>query len=223
MSDISCGECQELGPEFALDTLGGEHRARMVRHLNQCPRCRATIIALTDTSERLMELMPEIPPPPAFEQRVLTALRPRPRQSRRLGVLAAAMLVMVALLGGGWLLGRQGSTPREDDDSRMGTRTLLYSPLTGANGQLGQVYLYPDDHAWMYLSSHAGQSPTTVSCAAIKTDKHTMPLGSYPLTNGQGGWALPTPIPAGAVVVATAYDATGHQMATAQFAPAQHE
>lgn len=221
MSDISCVECQELGVEFALNTMRGETRGRVVDHLNHCPRCRATITALTETSERLMELMPETVPPLGFQQRVLTAVAHHAPETRHGAVLVAAVLVVIALLCGAGLLGQQVTKPGSDHDRQPGTRTLLYSPLTGEHAQLGQVYLYPDEHAWMYLSTPTGKGPMTVRCAALKTDDDTMLLGTYPLINGSGGWQLRTSVPPGAVVVATVYDVHGNTVATAQFPPAQ--
>jgi hypothetical protein len=222
MSDMSCAECQDLEVEFALNTLCGEDRARVVDHLDRCPRCRATVSALTESSDRLRELMPELAPPPGFEQRVLAGLgqRASPDRGRQWTVLAAAALVVIALLSGGWLLVRQVPGPADDeDDTLAGTRTVMYSPLIGEHGQLGQVYLDPDQHAWMYLSTTAGPNPIAVRCVALKTDRRVEPLGTYPLVNGQGGWQLPRAVPQGAVVEATVYDARGKPLGTARFGP----
>ncbi|HEY1967004.1 MAG TPA: hypothetical protein VGH89_03590 [Pseudonocardia sp.] len=219
MSEISCAQCVELGPELALDTLSGEMRDQVVHHLDRCPRCRATVAEFIDTSDRLLELMPEIPPPPGFETRVLAALRTGAPRSRHWGVLAAAVVLAVVLVSAGWLVGSASSASGKDDDSQPGTRTLLYSPVTGGQGQLGQAYLYPDDPAWMYLSATPTQREATVECVAVKPDHSTTALGTFQLPAGRGDWQLTTAVPKGAVVVATVYGPNGKIMGKAQFPP----
>jgi hypothetical protein len=223
MTEISCAECVELGPELALNTLSGESRDQVVHHLDHCPRCRATVAELIDTSDRLLEMMPEIPPPPGFENRVLAALRTAEPRRRHWGVLAAAMVLAVALVSAGWLLGSATSAIGRDDDSQSGTRTLLYSPVTSGHDQLGQAYLYPDDPAWMYLSTARVQGETTVRCMAVKPDHSTTPLGTFRLPAGRGDWQLTTAVPEGAVVVATLYNTNGTIMGKARFPPAHQD
>jgi hypothetical protein len=218
MTEISCAECVQLGPELALNALSGETRERVVNHLDMCPRCRATIAAFTDTSDRLLELMPERPPPPGFEARVLAGLRTGAPPSRRWTLLTAALAIAVALIGSGWLLGRAAPAADPEDDTQPGTRSVLYAPVTGGPGQLGQAFLYPDRPAWMFLSAPRAGAATTVRCQAIRPDQRAVPLGSYALSTNRG-WQLQTPIPEHAVVVATLYDGRGDVVGSARFPP----
>jgi hypothetical protein len=223
MSEISCARCVELGPELALNTLSDEARDQMVSHLDGCAQCRASVARFTESSDRLLEMMPEIAPPPGFDARVLTALRIAEPGPRRWGMLAAALIVAVALVSVGWLLGRPSDDTGEEDDTRAGTRTLLYSPLNGEHSQLGAAYLYPDDRAWMYLSTDIGPTATRVDCTAITPDHRSKSLGSYSLQAGTGSWRLPTAVPEGSVVVATLYEASGKMMGRAEFPPARQD
>ena len=123
MSRMSCTDFEDVAAELALGTLYGEERAAALAHLETCHACRREVTLLTDAADDIRLLVPEVEPPPGFEQRVVAriaeaargetapAVPLRPRRSRpylrplaAAAAVAAAMLAVVAasalLLGG---------------------------------------------------------------------------------------------------------------------------
>ncbi|MDQ3826925.1 MAG: zf-HC2 domain-containing protein [Actinomycetota bacterium] len=73
ISVVSCQQCRELAAELALNVLTGRERVGVLAHLEACAGCRDTVSALTDTADRLVELLPDAEPPVGFEHRVMNA------------------------------------------------------------------------------------------------------------------------------------------------------
>jgi Putative zinc-finger len=99
MSIFSCGEVRELAPELALGVLGGAERAEAIMHVNECARCQALVLELTEVADALPLLAPELEPPAGFEHRVLSQIHTRRRWNRRRFVpTIAAVAAAVAIL-----------------------------------------------------------------------------------------------------------------------------
>jgi predicted anti-sigma-YlaC factor YlaD len=73
MDRVSCRQCRELAAELALNVLPARERVGVLAHLDACAGCRDTVSALTDTADRLVELLPVAEPPVGVEHRVMTA------------------------------------------------------------------------------------------------------------------------------------------------------
>lgn len=73
MGGVSCQQCRELAAELALNVLPARERVGVLAHLDACAGCRDTVSALTDTADRLVELLPDTEPPVGFEHRVMNA------------------------------------------------------------------------------------------------------------------------------------------------------
>jgi hypothetical protein len=123
MSRMSCTDFEDVAGELALGILYGEERAAALAHLETCHACRREVTLLTDAADEIRLLVPEVEPPPGFEQRVVARIagaargemtppvplrprRPRPylRALAAVTAVAAALLALVAasalLLGG---------------------------------------------------------------------------------------------------------------------------
>jgi hypothetical protein len=108
---------REDAPELALGLLGGEERARAIRHLAECDACREHVRALSDAADELTELAPRSEPPVGFEDRVFAALASeatpatpdRPKRSarapRRRLQLALSVAAVALAAGAVWLAG----------------------------------------------------------------------------------------------------------------------
>jgi len=98
MSIFTCGEMRELAPELALGVLGGTERAEAIMHVNDCARCQALVLELTEAADALPLLTPELEPPAGFEHRVLSRIHTRRRRNRRFVATIAAVAASVAIL-----------------------------------------------------------------------------------------------------------------------------
>ncbi|HJT03476.1 MAG TPA: hypothetical protein VJ757_07590 [Pseudonocardiaceae bacterium] len=222
MSELTCQQCRELAAELALDVLPGRERAGALAHLDGCAACRDTVSALTVTADRLVELLPGAEPPAGFEQRVMTALTSPLRRARRWWLPAAAVLLALALAGGGWIVGRAyhyHDAPPPETDARSDERTVMYAPLTTGDRQIGHAYVYPGHPSWIYLSLETDTDPTsgTVRAELVRRDGSTVPVGTVPLTHGQGGWGVPAAIDRDTLATARLINSAGHAVATARF------
>lgn len=72
--DLVCARCREHAPEFALGVLSGRENAEMLLHLQRCGHCQGYVRELAVTAVRLVNLVPEVQPPPGFAERVLNAI-----------------------------------------------------------------------------------------------------------------------------------------------------
>jgi hypothetical protein len=234
MIELSCAQCDELAPELALGVLGGRERADAIAHLSRCPRCQERVSALATTAAELVELVPEIDPPPGFEQRVIAAITPpapRPSLARRGLPVAALALTAVLLAGAGWAVGQllpvqPGGLPITAEKVQP-VADVMVSPLIAGDREIGKAYVYPNDPSWIYLSitddSARADSPsasTTVTCDLIRQDGSTVTLGTFPLRHGHTDWATRTPIDSSSVDGATLTTDTGLTLASAHFTPA---
>src|ERR687893_679323 len=80
---MTCDELEQLAPEVALGTIGGQERAEALRHLATCGDCRRLVDQLTTVADELLMLAPVQEPPLGFESRVIDALGFQPRTPRR--------------------------------------------------------------------------------------------------------------------------------------------
>ncbi len=105
----TCESMQEELAELALATLSGRSRSEVLEHVKSCPRCSTTLERLSDVTDTLLLLSPEVEPPLGFESRLAARLKEPPkdpdrvsrlRRLRRGGMLFAAAAAL-ALLGFG--------------------------------------------------------------------------------------------------------------------------
>ncbi|HEX6404934.1 MAG TPA: hypothetical protein VF003_17525 [Pseudonocardiaceae bacterium] len=224
MAELTCQQCREVAAELALDVLPCHERADALAHLERCTSCQDTVSALAGTADRLVELLPAAEPPAGFEQRVISALAlPAPRGRRRWWILAAAGLVAVALAGG-WVLGySNGNGAPAGVDAQAGERTVMYAPLTTAEHQIGNAYVYPGTPSWIYLSLDGGTASNTVHCDVVRQDGSAVRVGTFPLNHGHGAWGGPAPVDRHTLATARLTDGRGDTLATAHFGPPPHK
>lgn len=148
-TEPSCRQCRKLAAELALGVLPSVERARALAHLDRCTACRNLVSALTRTGDRLVELVPSAEPPAGFEDRVMAALVPSASRRLRWWVPAGAVVAAIALLGGGWALGR-ATRPGASLEAGSATRAVLFAPLTAGGQEVGQAFLYRGQPSWIY-------------------------------------------------------------------------
>lgn len=223
MGGVSCQQCRALAAELALNVLPARERVGVLAHLDDCTGCRDTVSAMTVTADRLVELLPGAEPPVGFEHRVLTALAPAPKRARRRWVPAAAVLLAIALAGGGWIVGRwYHEVPPPESDSQAGVRTVMFAPLTTGDRQIGHAYVYPGRGSWIYLSLDGAAGGGPVRCELVRRDGSTTPAGSFTLTPEHRAWATPVAVDRDSLATARLINDKGHTVATAHFDSTRH-
>ncbi len=84
--DVRERGCEEYGDELAelaLGVLTGRDRARVLSHVDSCPRCAEELEILSRTADSVVQAAPDMEPPLGFEVRLfermgLTDVAPRP-------------------------------------------------------------------------------------------------------------------------------------------------
>ncbi len=198
--------------EFALGTLTGRDRARMIEHLATCGACGDEVASWSDVGDALLVLTPAIEPPIGFEGRLLERHFGAPRTLRRrhawrprLGAaLVASVLVVLGLVLG----------------SDLSERTARTSPplsarLTSQGRVLGQVFLTRGDPSWLSMSVDDRHWSGTAWCSVRLTNGRVEPLGRFSIVNGVGAWSAQIQAGAARVTSATISDHYGDVLATA--------
>jgi putative zinc finger protein len=213
MSVLTCAEVRELAPELALGVLGGAERAETIAHVNECARCQAYVVELTEAADALPQLAPEIEPPAGFEQRVLTAIRAgRRRNQRRWIASIAAVAAAVAILSINAVRviesGQSTTSPTADRATAAPVSVTMDGTATGAPA--GWAYV-TGKHVVAVMVSYGAPSgqyqvQATPSGGAPET------LGTMTVTDSRGSWTgkSATPITTGSTIALV--DATGNQM-----------
>jgi hypothetical protein len=136
--------CRHLHGALAMRALGraDELDAALDDHLAGCPDCRAELADLTDTAGGVLLVDPATPrdnthPPLDLPVRILAQVGAEAarRQHRRIGAIAAAIVLVLA--GAGFMVARFGGGPASD---------ATEIELTGEQGATGTATL--EAHAW---------------------------------------------------------------------------
>jgi hypothetical protein len=236
--------CEQLAPDLAELSLGilpGRERSRLLAHLDSCRSCAATLEALSQTADALLEVAPALDPPIGFEVRVLGHLGDRPPGEPRLAgetppsgamrrpvrfhhqvgwAVAASVVALGAAFGAGWLAApsspatgpASASTPV--GGSAAPARAVLQSP----QGAWGKVLLYRGRPGWMFMTVSSGGWANAVTCEVTLADGSVVRIGTFALASGDGDWGAPLPVPVDQVRSARLVGPTGAVMATATFA-----
>jgi anti-sigma factor ChrR (cupin superfamily) len=76
-------ECEEMAgllPGVAAGVACRDDRARVLRHVAECPDCRRDLHAATTVADELLALAPPHDPPAGFESTVLARIAQAPRR-----------------------------------------------------------------------------------------------------------------------------------------------
>jgi anti-sigma factor RsiW len=200
VADLRCETCRDLAPELALGLLGGDERAAVLAHLQDCERCRDEVAALTGLHERMRLLVPPVEPPAGFETRVLARLagagQPRPARLwvRRLVVGAGAALVAAAAFIGGLLTGggSAGGAAAAGVPPQVRS-TLLAVELTAGDKPVGQLFVQPAAPSWIYLYVDAPSGAERLKCEFLRRDGSPAVTAMLMVRQGDAHWGGPNP------------------------------
>lgn len=214
-------ECEALNDdlvEFALGTLSGRSRSRVLDHLETCAHCNAEVESLADVADKLLWLAPEAEPSLSFETRLMERFRGsdvRHRATRRRSVLTlAAAALLIAVLG-------VGVDAIVNNHAGAGHPTASARPATGrlmSDGSvMGEVTISTGNPSWMIMDVDSGKISGTVWCEVTLTNGHRETVGTFTISHGYGSWVAPLTTLASHVRSARIVNADGTVLARATF------
>lgn len=212
---MTCADVHASAAEYVFGLQDGVERARLVAHLESCPRCRGHVEQLTAAADALLAAGPIVEPPPGFEDRVARAVAvqsvrsPRPHQLR--WILAAAAVALV-VLGSGVLVGRLAS--RRPD---LAVRSATMETPDGRT--VGRVAVGADpDTVFVALPGwrppDGGGKEEPYQLRLTLTGGRSQLVGPVHLGPGDGSWGTVLPVDARRVRRVSLVGGQGHAYCT---------
>lgn len=204
--------------EFALGTLTGRSRSRVLDHLETCAHCDAELESLAGVADTMLWLAPEADPPLGFETRLVERYRRsdtrRLSTRRRAGVFALAA-VLVAVLGVGIDAMVTSHSPATNPSA---TSRPLSGRLMSDGTVVGHVSISLGNPSWMIMDVDAGKLSGLVWCEVTLANGQTESVGEFTLAHGYGSWTAPIKVSGSPVRSARLVNAHGTVLAKATFA-----
>jgi Putative zinc-finger len=202
--------------EFALGTLSGRPRSRVIDHLTSCAQCRTELQALTSVADALLTLAPQSEPPWGFEQRLIDRYRNEVAPARRHPrwrplMLSAAAALLVAL---GFSIGALVQSPHSTP-AASGPPSAVNGELTSQGHSLGHVFIVASNPSWIYMTFDDPQWSGTAWCRVTLRSGRVRDLGSFTMTDGYGVWSAATNVPVAQIKSAQVVNAHGVVLASA--------
>jgi hypothetical protein len=177
-----CRRTREISAELALGIAEGQQRAEALEHLATCAACRSEVDHLAAAADSVLLTAPTAEPPAGFETTVLSRLdrpvrppsthprtRPRRRPSRRRVVVVAAVaatvvLVFVAGLGAGRVLGDRAGGDGPRDEVAMGA----FTAESGA--PIGEVRAISGEPSWLFVTLTGSDTATPLEAGDYQVE-----------------------------------------------------
>jgi predicted anti-sigma-YlaC factor YlaD len=205
--------------EFALGTLAGRSRSRVLDHLDSCAHCDAELESLAGVVDTMLWLAPEAEPSLGFESRLIERYRESDTRRltvrrRRASVLAVAA-VLIALLGIGVdaVLTTHGNSTNPSVTARPTSGRLTADGIV-----VGHVTISSGSPSWMIMDVDAGRLSGVVWCEVTFANGRVATVGKFTLSNGYGSWIAPIKASGSNVRSARLVNARGTVLAQATFA-----
>jgi len=187
-----CDPIREDLVEFALGTLSGRSRSRVLDHLESCSSCSAELASMAAVADTMLWLAPEAEPPLGFEMRVVERFRNidgrRAVTRRRSAAVWAVAAALVAVVGFG--LGAMATSHNSTNQISANARPTM-ARLTANGHDLGQVFLSSGNPSWIMMTVDGGSRSGVVWCEVTLTSGRTETIGEFALSRGYGSWIAP--------------------------------
>ena len=219
MRERGCEQYADELAELALGVLTGRERARVLSHVESCPRCAEELEILSRTADSVLQAAPDMEPPLGFEVRLfermgVTDARPGRRRLRRsrwvpavVGVAAAAVA-----LGVGLRVTSSTSTPPTVTARAHQVETAALM----SNGKMvGHVMTFAGDNPWLSMTMDDASAHGTVRCVVVTEDGVTHTVGTFESRQGYGAWMSPLHVNPATVRTAEVVSPSGTVIATA--------
>ena len=179
--------------ELALGVLTGRDRARVLAHVEACPRCAEELEQLSRAADAVVQAAPEAEPPMGFEVRLFERMgvadvrhRTRFRSPRWVaGALSAAAAVVALAVG--LSLGLSPSAPT----SQSAERGVVTANLVEHGTVVGRVAVHSGANPWMSMMLIDSSAHGTVNCVVVTSDRVSHQVGTFVATKGYGAWVAP--------------------------------
>lgn len=241
--DIGCDQVRDDLELLAIEALGPDETARLRRHLESCPSCRAELAKIESVVAAVLLTAPRPVADPALVDRVLAARLasrapeedgptpeaplgavPSERRSHAPGrgrlVAAAVLTAAAALLLGvaaGVLIGRSTGTDTPSALERVGVDDVRTGVFSGWSGDAsGTAVVTTGERPTLLVALDGARSGMTYSCEVRLADGTTIDVGSWtPTTDGETTWAVALDPTAAAADQVVLTGPSGTQMASA--------
>jgi len=219
--------CEEYGnelAELALGVLTGRERARVLSHVESCPRCAEELEVLSRTADSVLQAAPDMEPPLGFEVRLfermgMTDVVPSPRRRRLrpsrwvpavVGVAAAGLALGVGLS----VTQSPSKSPNQAAQSSPSHQVVTAALLS--NGKtVGHVMTFGGDKPWLSMALDDSSAQGTLRCVVVTEDGVTHVVGTFESRQGYGAWMAPLHVNPATVRTAEVMSPSGTVIATA--------
>jgi Putative zinc-finger len=216
--------CEEYGDELAelaLGVLTGRDRARVLSHVESCPRCAEELEDLSRTADSVVQAAPEMEPPLGFEVRLfermgLTDVPPRRRRLRPSRWVPGVVGVAAAALALGLGLGLTSSSPTPTVTAQQhGPHRAVTAALVEHGATVGHVMTVSGAKPWISMMLDDSSAHGTVTCVVVTDDGVTYHVGTFKADKGYGAWIAPLPVNPADLRTAEVVSPSGTVIATA--------
>ncbi len=191
--------CEQYANELAelsLGVLTGRERARVLAHVESCPRCADELELLSRVADTVVQAAPEMEPPLGFEVRLfekmgVTDVAPRRRRLRRSRWVPAVVGVAAATLALGLGLSLSSSSTPSVTAQARGPHEVMTAALTENGETVGHVMTFGGDKPWMSMMLADSTARGRVTCVVVTSDGRTHRLGTFVAREGYGAWISP--------------------------------
>lgn len=217
MSVFGCAQVRELAPELALGVLGGAERAEAIMHVNDCARCQALVLELTEAVDALPLLAPEAEPPPGFEQRVLASIDAGRRRTLRrwitsVAVAAAAAAILSITVVRVVDAGDSGS----GSTAAAGGSAPVAATMRGAGSSSPAGWVYVTGHHAVAVALDYGVAPGVYQLKLVNGHGAHTVLGMLTVADARGSWTGSTSVTIGAGSTISLVDGAGNTVCSAR-------
>ena len=216
-----CEEYSEELAELALGVLTGRDRARVLSHVESCPRCAEELEILSRTADSVVRAAPDMEPPLGFEVRLfermgLADVAPRRRRFRPSRWVPAVVGVAAAALALGLGLSLTSSTPTPTVTAQpQGSHRVVTAALVEHGTTVGHVMAVNGAKPWISMMLDDSSAHGTVTCVVVTDDGKTHHVGTFEAEKGYGAWIAPLPVSPDELRSAEVVSPSGTVIATA--------
>ncbi|MFN8528590.1 MAG: zf-HC2 domain-containing protein [Anaerolineae bacterium] len=75
LSQEICPKLHDLLPAYAVGALEPDEAAWVLAHLERCPNAMTELLQYVTASNRFLEIIPPVTPPPGLHERIMEAVR----------------------------------------------------------------------------------------------------------------------------------------------------
>jgi hypothetical protein len=206
----TCDDVFQITAELALGIASGEERARALRHIAGCPRCRRELAELAELADELLLMAPDREPPRGFESQVLERVGGSTTSSSRLtrwlstGWRRVLVPGTAALVTAGVAVGVMREVTEGDREAASHYRRALEQANGSYFGALplrdrfdrraGLVFGYEGRPSWvLVLVQKADRSARWEVVLETRRDGRSS-LGSFEVSRGGGSFGRAIPM-----------------------------